>query len=121
MIARILPRSEWDRLLPTEAGPALEELKALDAQALVVEDEGVIRGCWMLFPMWHAECLWIAPEARGGGSVGRRLLTGMAKEAAARGVSRLWTGSTNADVTRLLEHIGAQKIPGDHFVFDIGG
>src|SRR4029077_20633639 len=86
--SRVLPRAEWDRLKGTEAEtvcPLLPE----SAQVLVVEDGTAIAGCWVLLPVLHVECLYVAPEHRKKPSVARRLLAGMrrlVRESGGRGV-----------------------------------
>lgn len=116
MTTRLLPPEEWDRLVGTEADAVRPYLATLGARPLVVEDETRIVGCWVLLPMWHAECLWIAPSHRTKASVGRRLLRGLWTAAAAMGIERIWTSAGSDDVRQLLTRYGAQAMPGDHFV-----
>jgi hypothetical protein len=120
MTSRLLPPEEWDRLRGTEADAVIPHLAALHAEALVVEQDGAIVGCWLFLPIWHAECLWIAPTHRGKSGVARQLLRGLHAFMARLKVTRLWTGCASDDVRRLLTHYGATAIPGDHFVMTMG-
>ncbi len=116
MTTRILPPEEWSKLAGTEADAVIPHLATLHAQAMVVEQDGAVVGSWLLIPMWHAECLWIAPAHRGKSSVGRRLLRGLRAAATTLGIDRVWTGSMDVGTTRLLAHYGAAQMPGEHFV-----
>ena len=120
MTSRVLPRAEWDRLKGTEAEtvwPLLPE----SAQVLVVEDGTAIAGCWVLLPVLHVECLYVAPEHRKKPSVARRLLAGMRRLVRDSGGRGVVTAATSDDVRDLLTHIGATKVPGDHYVMSFEG
>lgn len=119
MTTRVLPPDEWHKLAGTEAEQAWPHLTA-SSQVLVVEHEDQIVGCWVLMPVLHVECFYIAPEHRKRASVGRRLLAGMARLVRLAGGSRVWTAAMSDDVRGLLDHIGATKVPGDHYVFSLG-
>lgn len=116
MTTRILPPGEWVKLNGTEAETIWPHLNPFLAQVMVVEDGDAIVGCWILMPVWHAECLWIAPAHRKIGSVARKLWRAMREAVLARGSKTVTTASMSEDVTKLLEKVGAAKIPGDHFV-----
>ena len=119
MTTRTLPEAEWGKLVGTEAEAVLPYLHNRGAQAIVVEQDGAIVGCWILLPLWHAECLWIDPAHRGKASVGRRLLSGLRHEAEALGLTTVWTASVSNEVDALLAHIGATELPGHHFVMPV--
>jgi hypothetical protein len=118
MIARVLPREEWPRLAGTEAGAAWPSFPA-GARPVVVERDGVIVACHVLIPYWHVECLWIAPEARGLASVARRLWNYVRYEARLLGASSVLTAACDDRVRGLLAHVGATKLPGDHYVVPV--
>lgn len=120
MTTRLLPRSEWRRLAGTEAETVWPHLPHT-AQVLVVEDGEQIAGCWVLMPVWHVECLYVAPEHRGKASVARRLLVGMKRLVRDVGARGVMTAATSDAVRALLAHVGAEKVPGDHYVMSFGG
>ena len=115
MITRVLPPDEWSRLEGTEAGPLWTYLDPQRAEVLVVEEDGQIIGSWVLINMLHAECLWVAPAHRGRSAVLRRLFTGLVRVMTGGGIPTVWTASASPAVTAMLDHLGAQKIPGDHY------
>lgn len=119
MTTRLLPASEWSRLAGTELAAAAEKLPH-DAKVLAVEDEtGRLVGCWAAIPLVHVEGLWIAPEHRKAGSVGRRLWREMRRLLSLRGVRVALTGSVSPDVDALLLHAGAQELPGKCYVLPV--
>lgn len=120
MTSRILPSSEWSKLAGTEADEVWRTLPA-HAQVLVVEDDGAIAGCWILLPVLHVECLYIAPTHRKRSSVGRRLLAGMARLVREAGGSGAWTSAQTPDVEGLLGRAGATVVPGAHYLLSFGG
>lgn len=119
MTSRILPPEEWSKLEGTEAGPLWPHLDPSRTTVLVVEDGGVIVGTWLLLNVVHAECLWIAPAYRGRTSVARRLWTGMRRAAQAMKVPVVATAALTDDVRALLDHVGATKVPGDHYAMRV--
>lgn len=122
MSTRVLPPDEWHRLAHTEVGALWETLPST-AQAIVVEDEtGAIVGCWLVLPVVHVECLWIAEAHRGRTSVARRLWSAM--RAVARntfGASQVWTASVDDTVRTLVQHAGGTRVAGEHWVLPLGG
>lgn len=114
MTTRILPPDEWARLAGTEAETVWPHLPP-SAHVLVVEQDDQIVGCWVLMSVLHAECLWIASAHRGKASVARRLWAFMRRTAAGLGAPVVATAAVTDDVRRLLEHVGATKVPGDHY------
>lgn len=121
MTTRILPREDAHKLRGTEAEAVIPHLETLKAQALVVEDGDRVVGCWLLMPVYHAECLWIAPEHRGKTSVARRLLRGLRSLAADLHLPSVWTAAMSDDVRGLLTTYGATKAPGDHYIMAMRG
>ena len=75
-VTRILPPDEWPRLVGTEAETVWPYLPET-AHVLVIERGQEIVGCWVLAPLFHVECLWIAPTCRKTTSVARRLWSDM--------------------------------------------
>lgn len=120
MITRILPPREWPRLAGTELGDAWEHLSPKDVSMLVVEQDGVIVGCWCVLRYVHVEGLWIHPDHRKRGSVGRRLLRGMRQAARELGARFVFTGALGDDVRGLIAHIGGTKLPGEAYVIPVG-
>jgi hypothetical protein len=117
LATRILPREEYGRLEGTE----LADVPVPDgASVVVVEDEDAIVGCWMLVTVCHAEGVWIAPAYRRKGGVALRLLRGMRTLAKAHGASQVCTSSLDGSVTRLIERLHGQRLPGEHFLFPVG-
>lgn len=114
MTTRTLPREEFGRLVGTEL-EAVAPILPPAATVLVVEDAGQIVGCWALFPVWHAEGLWIAPAHRGKGGVARRLLAGLRTAAHAQGARAVATAATDERVESMLDRLGAVALPGVHF------
>jgi len=120
MTSRILPPEEWPRLQGTEAEAVWSTLDPDTARVLVVERDDAIIGCWVLVPILHAECLWIAPAERGHGSVARRLLRLMRDTARALGFRGVATSACSDQVRHLLARIQAVPLPGTHHVIPIG-
>ena len=117
MTTRILPRAEWAKLAGTELAEVWPLLHA-DAQVYVVEEDGQTIGCWCLFPVWHAEGVWIAPAHRGRGAVARRLLRGLREMSQRVGARSVMTGCLGEPVRTLLSHLRAVPVP-DQFVFPV--
>lgn len=122
MTSRVLPVEEWHRL-DEELDPILAELSPVKSRVCVVEDDkGEIVARWLLVPLLHAECIWIAPEKRKTGRVGLKLLDLMKRTARSLGFERVMTAAIDDDVVKLLAHprIGAQIVPGLPFVLPVG-
>jgi len=120
MTSRILPPEEWPRLAGTEAETIWPLLSPETARVLVIEQDAEIVGCWLLYPLLHAECVWIAPAHRGRGAVARRLLALMRRVAQSLGWRTVITAACSDEVRRLLDHLGAVPIPGTHHAIPIG-
>lgn len=118
MTSRVLPVEEWPRLAGTEAEAVWPHLSEA-SRVLVVEHDGEIVGCWVLMSVVHAECLWIAPLHRGKAAVARRLWTAMRRAARALSAPVVATAALTDDVRALLEHVGATKLPGDHYAMKV--
>lgn len=116
MTTRVLPPDEWHRLVGTEAEAVWPLVDASTTQVLVVEQDGAIVGSWLAMRVLHVECLWIAPEHRKAGSVGRRLLAGMTRLLRDLGAKAAMTCAMTDDVRRLIEHRGGTKVPADCYV-----
>lgn len=95
----------------------------MDADVIVVEDgEGRIVACSSLFARDHVEFTWIDAAHRGHPGTVRQLLDGIRQTARRRGTVRLLTASEDEDalMTHLLGKLGAERLPGIHFVWPIG-
>jgi hypothetical protein len=119
MTARILPPSDWPRLAGTEVESLWPRLDPLLCHVLVVEEGDRIVGTWALMPIMHAECLWIAPDKRKSSSVARRLWRQLQGVASELGITAVATAAQTDDVRGLLEHVGAMKLVGDHYIMRI--
>lgn len=113
--SRLLPREEWPRLVGTEAETVWPYLPET-AQVLVVEHGPQIVGCWVLAPLFHVECLWIAPDHRKTASVARRLWREMRRLIQGLGIRSVVTSALSTDVRQLLDHVDAEQLPGEHYV-----
>ena len=117
MTTRILQPAEWPEklkgtLLETAAGQ-------LPRQALVmaVEDDAQrLVGCVALFPVWHLEGVWIAPEQRGRVGVARRLVTAIRTTARSLGLDGAWMMAKSDAAARMCLRFGrAVHLDCDHF------
>jgi N-acetylglutamate synthase-like GNAT family acetyltransferase len=116
---RLLPRDEWPKLAGTELETVVTILPD-SAAVIVVEDAGVIVGCWSLLPVYHAEGIWIRPDYRRQGGVALRLLRGLRTVAKRYGARAVCTASMDTTVSTLIERIGGQKMPGTHYTVPMG-
>jgi hypothetical protein len=119
MTSRILPVAEYDRLADTYLAPLRDHFPA-QTSVIVVEDGDRIVATWALMLVPHVEGVWTHPDYRHNPAVIRHLLTGMRREARAWGVSRVMTGAMDDTVRGLLAHLGAEPLPGDHYVWPLG-
>lgn len=119
MTSRLLPREEWPKLADLQASTLLPYVPPDDAQMVVVEDGDRIVGVWAVLRITHLEGLWIHPDYRGRVSVARRLL--VTTLAAARRWAPQWvmTGANDDCVRRMLDHVGAVKLPMDTYVMSV--
>lgn len=118
LTTRVLPPAEWPRLSGTELEAVWPHLHPNTGTVLVVEDDGQIVGTWALMYVRHAEGCWVSPDHRGKTGVARRLLLGMRELA---GDGPLFTAAMSDDVREMLGRLHAQKLPGDHYVLNLGG
>lgn len=116
---RVLPPDEWGRLVGMECETVVPHLRPGRDQVVVVERDGVIVGSWVLLWVLHAECVWVAPAVRGSRGVVRRLLEGMRAAARSLGVARVATAAQSDDVRRILDHLHAERLCGDHYMLDV--
>ena len=87
------------------------------AQVVVVEQDGEIVAHWLYLPTAHAEAAW-KREGTGAG-VTRALLRGMRKVIHEDGAEGVWVSSIDADMGALLVHLGAQEVPGTHYLMGV--
>ena len=120
MTSRILPSAEWHRLVGTELESIIDAMIPEQTTVMVVEDStGAIVGTWALIRFLHAEGFWIHPDHRGQGSVLRRLIAVTRTEAHRQGEVVVWTGAATADVEALLTHVGAARLPIQHYLLPV--
>jgi N-acetylglutamate synthase-like GNAT family acetyltransferase len=120
MQTRLLPPEQWDRLDGTELESVYPYLDRMRAQVIVVEDRGLIIGCWALFPLIHAEGIYISPEHRGRTAVARHLLRAMRATARVMGAQCINTAAMDDDVKQMLLTMGAAQLPGTHYTLSLG-
>ncbi len=109
MTSRLLPSSEWPRLTGTQLETLVPVLPD-GARVLVVEQDGAIRACVALYPLWHLEGLWISDAA-----ATRPLLESIRGETAELPGVVSW--AQNPVVGTFLERLGAEVMPGQHFAW----
>ena len=119
MTGRLLPRDEWPSLMGTELETVWPHLPDA-AQVWAVESKGSIVGCWALFPVWHAEGVWIEPTHRGKGRVALQLLHGLDAMASAVGVKHVATAALDEGVASLIRHAGGTALQGQWFTLPTG-
>lgn len=119
MTARLLPFAEWSRLAGTDLETLWPSLDPREARIVVVEQDGAIIGHHVLLRVLHAECLWIHPSHRGHASVARRLWSAVQAEVTGAGAGGVVTTAIDDTVRALLGHVGAQRLPGDHYFIPI--
>lgn len=116
MTTRTLAPTEWpERLRGTLLEDASRQLPH-DAVVMAVEDAGRLVGCVALFPVWHLEGVWIAPEQRGRVGVARRLVRAIRTTARALKLDGAWMMARNDAAVRMIRHFGrALHLDCDHF------
>lgn len=119
MTSRELPIAEWPKLDGTELGSVWRVFDPDQTRVIVVEDDGQIVGCWSLFNVVHCEGIWIAPDHRKQGAVARRLLRMLTMTARSMGARAVVTSALTENVADLAKRIGANPLPGEHFVMPI--
>lgn len=117
--SRILPPAEWSTLDGTALDPTYAQLNPETSRIIVVEDAGLIVGCWAVFPVLHCEGVWIHEAYRGKISVVRRLLGRLRQLAELAGMSRMMTGCASDQVRDLLTRLDAERVPFDQFVLNV--
>lgn len=112
----ILPRESWSALASTELERVWQDLPP-DSKVIVVKDDGEIQAHWVLMPIWHAEFLSIAPKHQGKTALARRLYAAMRRLLKDAGIRAVYTGAVDEHVVKLLDHVHAQKLPGEHYIW----
>lgn len=110
MRARILERGEWDRL-PATLAPLFSAIDTHGAAVLVVEDGDEVVACVALLNLPHLEGAWIAPSRRKNPAVGKALVLGIVRLVLERTTGWVLASSDEESVVRLLEHLGAERLP----------
>lgn len=116
-ISRVLPPSEWSKLVGTEAERLHPMLDAQKDRVVVVERDGEVLACTVLMSVLHAECVWIHPEHRGHAGVKRQLYAGVERAASEQGARVVCVVATLPVMKRFFRWIGARLIEGEHFVW----
>lgn len=119
MRADVLPRADYARLAGTELESVVPFLPR-DSRVVIVEHHDELVGCWALVPYLHVEGLWVHPDHRTRGVVGRHLYDRMCHEATLSGECVVLTAALTEDVATLIVKAGGQQLPGAHFVLPIG-
>lgn len=120
MTSRILPPSEWSRLIGTEVESIVPGLNPEKCAVLVIEEGAQIIGTWVALKMEHVECFWISPEHRGKAGVAARLLRDMRGLLASWGAPCPLTASVTPEMSAMIERLGGIKLPGEHFALPLG-
>jgi GNAT superfamily N-acetyltransferase len=120
MKARILPASEWARLDPAHT-PVFPGIAPYDMTMIVVEDDlGQIVASTSIIRATHLEGTWVDPEHRNAG-VSRSLLRLASEVARNTGMNWVFTGAADDHTRRILDRMGATKIPMDTYVLGLEG
>ena len=117
--SRILPASEKDRLVGTEAEKLIPYITDEGPFVLVIELDDMIIGTWVLVPTYHAECVWIHSNYRNVPTIARRLVKGMMQMAHAVGAKNLVTTALNPSIEELVKKLDGKELPGKFFVFPV--
>lgn len=120
-VTRVLPSAEWSRLAGTELATVWQILPPDTTTVLVVEDDGVIVGCWALGLAWHLEGLWIAESERRRGNVFRRLLRGMHLRLSRIGAPGVITHAVSPEVVEIIRRVGGRLMPGAAYSIPVRG
>ena len=116
-MSRVLPPSEWSKLVGTEAERLHPLLDPQKDRVVVVERDGEVLACTVLMSVLHAECVWIHPEHRGRAGVVRQLYAGIERVASEQGARVVDVVATVPVMKRFCRWIGAHLIEGEHFVW----
>lgn len=112
---RLLPPSEWPRLVGTLLDPAWRTFSQSD-KVIVVEDDGQIVACTSLSQHWHLEGMWVHPSYRQRVSVGRRLIRTLRALFGALRIGEVVMMATNPRSAAMCRKMGeALELPGEHF------
>lgn len=117
MTSRVLPAAEYERLADSYLAPLRHAIPA-EARVVVVEHEGQIVASWLAFKQTHLEGCGIAAEYRKNPAVVLHLMRGMRAALRELGANRVFTAAEDDQVRQLLAHLGAARLPGDHYVME---
>lgn len=120
MRTRVLPADEWARLDGTSLGRAWRLLPTSGVTVVVVEHGGAIVGHAVLFHAVHAEDWWVAEDHRKKGVVVGHLVDAVKVAARQQGAGAFVTASDSTEVTQLLGHLGAARLPGAAYAVPAG-
>ena len=112
MRTRVLLREEWHLVGGTPLALVLPQLPP-GARIVVAEDGGAIVGTWAVVPYLHK-----ADNAKAEVERLRRLMRGVRSVCRELGILRVLTCSDDAQITKYLFRLGAEQLPGEHFVLE---
>jgi hypothetical protein len=118
VITRILKRKDFWKL-----GEEKEELfKSFpkESQVIVVEQDGIVVGHWVLIPYWHVECFEVYPEHKKKAGVAKGLFRTMFGILHSMRVKTVLTAAVTDEVEKYLKRMHATELPGKHFVLPTG-
>lgn len=116
--ARDLPSAEWpDTLKHTPL--ATRPLDPRFSKVVVVERGGQVIACIAALTIVHAEGLWIAPEARNHGGVGRALLAALLEVLVKEEVPEVLSQSVSSETDQFFERVGGTPLEGTCYVIPV--
>lgn len=107
MIARVLPREEWDRLSVNGLVPIFPDFRDEDSKPVVVEKDGEIVASCVVVRTVHLESLWVKPGS-GAGTI--RNLMRKTTETARRWGRLAFAQSCRENVRDILNRLGCKKL-----------
>jgi GNAT superfamily N-acetyltransferase len=117
MTERLLPVTEWPRLLALERGWLKQLPEAHEAVIFVVEDNtGEIVGYWMVLKAYHLEPVWIHPDHRGK-MVPRRLWRCIRDFLDTCSITKAFCLTEQSAVGGYLLRLGLRKLPAAIYEF----
>lgn len=126
MNVRVLDEHEHHKILGLGPFADVTTPPHPDHTAIVVveDDQGDIKGFWCAFDAVHLEPLWIAPECRNHGKIGRELWDGLRIWLRARGVANAFAMIGDADVGTHLpmaRRLGFERMGVQTMYIDLAG
>lgn len=119
MKTRVLPPEEYWRLERTGI-PLFPRVRPEDVSVIVVEEEEKVVACMTILRANHFEGAWIDPEHRNAG-VTNALLSASSEMARCSGSEWVFAGAADDHMRSILDRLGANKVPMDLYILDLGG